>query len=206
MKQSKWICGALLTMLMLLNVMVLSAEARRERTARQSTAPLSADEAADLTFMREEEKLARDVYREMYEAWKMPIFANIAKSEERHTRQVLRLLTRYGIGDPVLSDEVGDFDNEELGRLYEQLVAQGSGEGSTLPDALEVGGLIEETDIVDLRVAIQNTTHADIKRVYSNLMEASKNHLRAFVGQMEAAGVTYTPALLSQEEFDAIVN
>jgi hypothetical protein len=39
--------------------------------------------------MREEEKLAHDVYMTLYEKWGQQIFKNIAASEETHTNAVL---------------------------------------------------------------------------------------------------------------------
>ena len=39
---------------------------------------LTDDEAAALAYLREEEKLARDVYLTLADTWQLPIFANIA--------------------------------------------------------------------------------------------------------------------------------
>ena len=50
-----------------------------------TTPVLSAKEASDLIFLREEEKLARDVYLALYDAWGTPIFLNISSSEQKHT-------------------------------------------------------------------------------------------------------------------------
>ena len=44
--------------------------------------------------------------------------------------------------------------------------------------------LIEETDITDLEDAIANTNDAYITQVYSNLLRASRNHLKAFNRQL----------------------
>lgn len=38
----------------------------------------------DISFMREEEKLARDVYDSLYAKWGLRPFANIRESEQRH--------------------------------------------------------------------------------------------------------------------------
>jgi len=60
-----------------------------------ATLPLSADEEADLLFMREEEKLARDTYltfHEFYEALDLSVFSNIASSEQMHMNAMLKLL------------------------------------------------------------------------------------------------------------------
>lgn len=49
--------------------------------------------------MREEEKLARDVYLTFGEKWGLTLFTNIAKSEQTHTDAVKTLLDRYEIKD-----------------------------------------------------------------------------------------------------------
>ena len=58
---------------------------------------LSADEKKGLLLMREEEKLARDVYMALYKQWRLPIFSNIAASEQRHMDAIRTLLDRYGL-------------------------------------------------------------------------------------------------------------
>ena len=42
--------------------------------------------------MREEEKLARDVYLTLYDIWGTPAFNNIASSEQTHMDAVLMLI------------------------------------------------------------------------------------------------------------------
>lgn len=160
-------------------------------------------EADNLTFMREEEKLARDVYLSMYEAWGLNIFSNIASSEQKHTDAVAEMLEKYKLPDPVVDDRTGIFINQELSNLYETLVARGY--QSSL-DALLVGALIEEVDMVDLKRAIEETDKEDIKELYENLLSGSRNHLRAFVGLIEDQGIVYVAQFLPQEEVDAIVD
>jgi hypothetical protein len=165
--------------------------------------PLTDKEISDLTYMREEEKLARDVYRTLNDAWKEAIFANIAESEQTHTDAIATLLDRYKLPDPVIQDLPGVFINPDLQALYHSLVAHGV-ESATA--ALMVGALIEETDIRDIQQAIDNATHIDIIRVYEELMRGSRNHLRAFVGKLEASGIAYTAQVLEQDTLDAIVD
>lgn len=145
-----------------------------------ANASLTTDEVDDLVFMREEEKLAHDVYATLYEKWGLPIFQNIADSEATHTAAVKVLLDRYGIADPAAGKGVGEFTNPDLQKLYNQLVAQGS---KSLADALKVGIAIEELDIRDLQTRLARTSSADIKLVYNNLLRGSENHLRAFQRQ-----------------------
>lgn len=165
---------------------------------------LSDDEIAGLKFMREEEKLARDTYIEMFKIWNLNVFDNISKSEQTHTDAVLDLLVRYGITDPVGDNAVGVFIDEKLQNLYDSLIAQGS---ASLIDALLVGAAIEEIDIIDIQVQVDDfVDNQDIILVYESLLKGSRNHLRSFVSNLEKQGIVYQPQYLSQQTYDAIVN
>ena len=164
---------------------------------------LSDAEAATLLFMREEEKLARDVYITLFDQWENPVFSNISGSEQRHVDSMKNMIDKYGLVDPVVDDSVGVFQNEELAEVYEQLIQRGS---VSLEEALHVGGFIEELDISDLEDAIEESTHADVTRAYENLERGSRNHLRAFVSQIENLGIVYEAQLMPQEEVDEIVD
>ena len=144
------------------------------------TAVLSNAEVDTLVYMREEEKLARDVYRTLFTRWNLQIFNNIARSEQMHMDALAAMLANYGVADPVTSDSTGSFTDPVLASLYDQLVARGNISAS---EAIQVGILIEETDITDLREAISESTHDDLDRVYENLLQGSYNHLQAFSAQ-----------------------
>jgi hypothetical protein len=171
--------------------------------AQARVAPLNAEEKADLAYMREEEKLARDVYLAMAAKWAVPTFSNIARSEQTHMNSIATLLARYGVADPVAGLPAGQFANEKFQTLYAELIAKGN---QSIESALAVGAAIEELDIIDLRDCIAVARHADIIRVYQNLESGSGNHLRAFVGQLAARGVTYQPQYLTPEQYKKIVN
>lgn len=164
--------------------------------------PISDIELTDLLFTREEEKLARDVYETLYERWNLQIFSNIAQSEQTHTEAVRDLLVKYQIPDPVTDDTTGVFVDPELQSLYSSLVAKGL---TSEVDALEVGMMIEEMDIVDLQEAIDNTDNDDIALLYENLLRGSRNHLRSFTRQLENRQAGYEPQYISDEEFQSIV-
>ena len=166
-------------------------------------ATISPEEAADLQFMREEEKLAHDVYVTLYEKWGLRVFANISRSEQQHTEAVAYLLDRYDISDPAAGNDLGTFTDAKLQALYDQLVAQGS---ESVTDALKVGAAIEEIDILDLQERLAATDNAAIERVYNSLLAGSENHLRAFVSNLKSrTGETYAPQYLSQAAHNAIV-
>ena len=165
---------------------------------------ISPEEIDGLIFMREEEKLARDVYLTMYNKWEMKIFNNISKSEEKHTDAVKMLLDRYSIEDPVQVDEIGIFNNSELQELSNTLISRGN---NSLLEALKVGAAIEEIDIIDLENQVNGIVKSeDILLVYNNLLKGSKNHLRAFVRNISSQGETYTPQYMDVEAYELIIN
>lgn len=166
-----------------------------------SATALSSSEAQSLTFTREEEKLARDVYTAL-EA-KDPMFANIKSSEQTHMDAVLTLLSRYGLRDPAADRPIGELENATLQKLHNELVAEGA--SSTLA-ALKVGVAIEELDIRDIEAARGSVAHTDISTTYDNLTRGSRNHLRTFYGKVKALGGTYTPQYLDASTFQAIVD
>jgi hypothetical protein len=169
----------------------------------EGPAALAASEAAALTFMREEEKLARDVYLTLAETWSLPVFTNIAASEQTHMDALKTLLDRYGLPDPAATTAQGEFTDPELQALYTQLVTRGE---TSLPEALAVGAAIEEIDILDLQERTTANTPTDIVRVYQQLLQGSYNHLRAFVGQWETqTGATYAPQYLDAASYQAIM-
>ena len=163
---------------------------------------LSEEEAASLLFMREEEKLARDVYNALYTTWGQQTFTNIASSEQMHMDEIKVLLDRYGLTDPAL--DAGQFTNPELQALYTQLVAQGS---LSLADALKVGAAIEEIDIRDLQTRMSQTDNADLQQAYTNLMNGSYSHLKAFTDTLlTQTGETYVPQYLTAEQYQTIIS
>jgi hypothetical protein len=164
---------------------------------------LSEGEIGALKFMREEEKLARDVYLTLYDQWQLLPFKNISKSEQAHMNAMLYLLDRYGIEDPANGNGVGVFENEELQQMYNDLIARGS---ESVIEALKVGALIEETDIEDIqRLIDEEVDNQDIDRVFSNLLRGSTFHLKAFYGNLQVRNVDYRPVVLEESVFYDIV-
>lgn len=187
---------------------------------------LDEGELHHLVFMREEEKLARDVYLTLGGLYPgLKPFAKIDGSEQRHTDTVKNRLEQYSIPDPNTDDRVGYFTGEYYGgyflEKYELLTSWGS-ESSI--DALYVGAFIEELDmkdivhcpdvIVDMDNGIDEgdcgllyTDEHSLIESYTNLLEGSKDHLRAFVRSIEKVigEGNYLAQVLSQKEVDEIL-
>lgn len=163
---------------------------------------LSSVEIASMLLMREEEKLARDVYAVLYEEYGAQIFLNIYESESTHFDQMGVLLERYGLDDPALAP--GVFTDHHIQELYDLLIPMGM---SSLEGAYRVGAIIEEVDILDFLHFLDNEAldNKDIRQVYTYLMNASENHLRGFVSCLLSLGVVYEPGYLSLEQYEAIL-
>ncbi|MBU2755343.1 DUF2202 domain-containing protein [Acidithiobacillus sp. CV18-2] len=173
----------------------------RMEISRSPREQLSPAEQEGLLLMREEEKIARDVYIRLYACWGIRPFENITGSEQVHMDAVLALLEHYGLPDPAQGLGVGEFHRAELQRLYDQLMERGL---QSREDAIRVGLLIEELDIDDLQKAAKQTGKAIIRAVYAELERGSRNHLRAFYRWKEKLGISYQPQHMAPEPFERI--
>lgn len=139
---------------------------------------LDAETVESLLFMIEEEKMARDIYDALYEQTGIKTFDTISNSEQKHYDTLLSAASKLGVDTSALSDEAGVYSNSEIQELYTTLLAQGS---LSSEDAIDVGILIEQTDIEDLQNAIDSNVDTTLLgQVYSNLLDASQHHLDAF--------------------------
>lgn len=163
---------------------------------------LISGEDTGILQMREEEKMAHDVYTSFYTQWNLVEFANIATAETNHYNAVYTLITAYGLTDPSTGVE-GTFTDAAITELYAQLIEKGS---VSAEEALKTGAYIEEYDILDLEKLIAETDNSAVIQIYSNLLRGSRNHLRSFVSALANYDLIYTPELMDQTSFDDIVN
>ena len=168
---------------------------------KTSTTALTQDETRDLLQLREEEKLARDVYQYAYDKYSLAIFKNIGDSEQSHMDSVLRILSSYDLEDPA-DENPGVFRNPELQSIYQELVDKVD---ASEADALIVGATVEDLDIKDIDDFLQRTSKDDVAGVYENLMCGSRNHLRSFYAQITKTGGSYSAAYISKDELLSIV-
>lgn len=163
---------------------------------------LKESEIEGLMKMREEEKLARDVYTYFYSVHEHLIFNNISKSESAHMSAVLFLINGYGLEDPAV-EGTGKFSDPAVDGLFNDLTGKGS---DNLTEALKVGVYIEELDINDLQNILSDTGNADLIRVYNNLLRGSKFHLKAFTNVLSRLGESYSPEILSADQYQDILD
>lgn len=162
---------------------------------------LSNEEKQGIQLMREEEKLAHDVYAFLSDKWELPIFSNISQAETLHFNAVGFLIESFELED-MAQKEAGQFENMDLQNLYDSLTAKGS---ESLIAALEVGAFIEELDIHDLQQLVNSTTNEILQNTYQNLLRASGNHLRAFTSQLAIRNNNYSPVVLTKTAYQTIL-
>jgi hypothetical protein len=188
---------------------------------------LDSNEQAHLTFMREEEKLARDVYIKLGGMYPdHPVFGRIDDSEQKHTDAVKAMIEKYGLEDPNTNDNVGVYTGEDYGWYFTEkfnlLVERAS---ISELEALYVGAFIEELDMIDInqcpQVIIETeneisdttqcgkiyTDNADVSDLYASLLDGSSSHLNGYVKNIEKyiGEGNYQAQILTQEEVDEIL-
>lgn len=167
------------------------------------TEPLSAAEKEALLLMREEEKLARDVYLYLEEKWEHKTFTNISGAEQRHMDAIACLLTKYELDDPIADLDKGAFKNTELQTLYTDLINKGN---ENLEAALRVGATIEDLDLYDLQQTLTTVDNQDLKIIFTDLERGSRNHMRAFTKHLGRMDATYEPVHITAEAYQEITS
>lgn len=157
-----------------------------------SAVELSDDQKYSLAFMWNEEKLAYDVYLELYKTYPLKQLANIANnSESVHKALVESLVQTYDINITNLVDysrnyskaelealAPGEFAIGELQTAYDSLVAEGN---VSKKAALGVGCKVEVQDIADLTAYIAIFDGVDdVVTTYKSLRDDSNKHYNAF--------------------------
>ncbi len=155
-----------------------------------------------LAYMWNEEKLAKDIYLALNDLTPHQTLSNIAtRSETQHEAAVEDLVQKYDINITNLKNYEIHYSEEELralapGRfavpkiqeLYDALYEKGS---QSLQDALEVGCMVEVTDVNDLNEYIEIAGDSlDLITVFSFLRSGSYNHYWAFDRALKNMGVT----------------
>jgi hypothetical protein len=170
--------------------------------------------------MGNEERLAYDVYMNLYNYHnennniQIMQFPNIANAEETHVEIVQSLVQKYDLGaddlsnvDTAVADNSVSFEDMPSGvydipaiqELYDALYAKGI---TSQQDALEVGCMVEVTDINDLDEYIElaeESNAADVIDAFNILRDGSYSHYWAFDKGLKNMGVTDGCCSLGQE-------
>jgi hypothetical protein len=165
-----------------------------------------------IAYMGNEERLAYDVYMNLYDyhtqesTTTIKQLQNIAtRSEKTHVGIVQSLVQRYKLGEEnltILEDAVADntvafedmprgqYDIPAIQDLYDALYAKGV---NSVQNALEVGCMVEVTDINDLDtyIALAKESKADdVEEAFNKLRNGSYNHYWAFDKGLKALNIS----------------
>jgi len=187
MKHKK-ILFSLLTASMFINAnSVLGTLYNGSSTAASATSSSSVKKS--LAFMYEEERLAKEVYLSVYKKQPVQQLYRIAtNSETRHISAVESLARKYGVA--ISPQRVGRYRNSHIQSLFNTLYKKGI---RSTKDALQVGCMVEVTDINDLNKYIYQAQQAgasDVLQTYEFLRKGSYNHYWAFDKGLKSIGVS----------------
>ena len=147
-------------------------------TTTASTSATDSGVASALSFSREEERMARDLYAALADKYDgARPFSMITNSEDRHFDAVGTLIERYAVADPATGKAVGKYSIPAIQDLYDGWLAEGT---TSLEDAYRVGVELEQRDIADLNTSIAADLPADVDTVFGQLLKGSQNHLAAY--------------------------
>jgi hypothetical protein len=159
-----------------------------------------------LAYMGNEERLAYDVYNNLFDVWGTKQFTNIANNSEiKHIQAVQQLVQTYkvddmnftnidmpplGYKDTAVTDmEAGVYDIAKIQKLYDDLVAAGS---VSEEEALKVGCTVEVVDVTDLDAYIllaQEANASDIVETFTSLRSGSYTHYWSFDNGLKNMGL-----------------
>lgn len=158
-----------------------------------------------LQKMYEEEKMSYDLYTEFFNRWGLKIFDQVRESEAIHMQRINALMGVKELpqGTGVTGGDKGLYENKDIQALYDEYTVLGNISDVT---ALETAALMEENGISNLRERIKAQTDDRTIKIFAQMERASRNHLKGFVKSLKLSGVEYEPAVLSQSDFDMIIN
>ena len=176
------------------------------------TQTLNQDLKDSLAYMGNEERLAYDIYTNLYDYWlttnsiDISQFTNIAtKSETKHIEIVQSLVQRYKLNATDLTQvdaqivqdnsmsatnmPSGVYDIQKIQELYDTLYTYGQ---ESQEKALKVGCMVEVTDINDLDKYLtqaQNSNASDVIAGFEVLRDGSYRHYWAFDKALKNMGI-----------------
>jgi hypothetical protein len=160
-----------------LTAAMLAAAALAPSASAATPTTLTTTQKAQLKYLIEEEKLARDVYTYLAKNVTTQKFSNIARSEQTHMNYISALLTKYKLTNPTTGKAAGVFVNKDIQGLYNALTKEGK---AGVLEAFGVGVKIEDVDIASIEKLLTKAMPADVKVALDLLLAASQNHLEAF--------------------------
>jgi len=158
-------------------------------------------EAWQVTWMYDQEKLARDLANKFLSRWGDPEFLTTAAAEQRHMDELLAVMNLYGLDPLIQTDTDGEFGDERHSDAFSSLMSRG---WQSQRDAYIAAAYLEEWDIQEFTASIADSGETRLTEVYSWLLAGAREQLRFLVSRVLGHGSSYEAQILSQSEVDAI--
>jgi hypothetical protein len=153
---------------------------------------LTSQEAFDLLYLVEEEKMTRDVIAFFWQRYDVRVFERIMTTERRHMNMIQRAMSTSRVAHPTFPVQAGNYTVSNLRTIYTDMTQ----DVTSLQGALLNSAALAEISILDLRDAISHLSGKQprLATLYNSLLLASESHLRSFAGILE---------LLDEEDYEA---
>lgn len=164
---------------------------------------LTDSEREDIIYLQEAEKADHDLNLALAgQHSSIPLFREIAGKTNVAMTADNVILVRYDIPNPE-SQVPGQFTNKKLQRMYDTGVSAGS---MSVTDALNSSAMYEDLHIADLLTAIGRTDNEDLRFIYTQELELSRNNLRQLSPLMAGYGSSYSPTYITAEYYQQIIS
>jgi hypothetical protein len=175
---------------------------------------LNNDTKYTIAYMWNEEKLAKDIYLALYNIYPnaQQLYNIATNSETQHEAMVQDLVQKYDLNITNIIDyeqyyseaelaalAPGEYALDAIQSLYNTLYEKGV---QTEVDALQVGCMVEVTDVNDLNHDIevaQASGATDVVAVFESLRKGSYNHYWSFDSALKNLGIADGCASLGAE-------
>lgn len=156
-----------------------------------------------LPYMYESEKMAEDLFSSFSKKNKLPIFDSLSKSHANQKDVIEKVMSTLEIDLSLRGLDSGKYKDKNVQALYDKLLVQGN---EMRVKAFTSGLLLEEGIIKNIDTYLGKGIDGLSKIAYEALKEASGKNMKVLNNLLLAEGVTYTPQVISQAEFDGYVN
>lgn len=149
-------------------------------------------------------KIACGLYSDFYDRWKLEVFYNIGESKSVHNQRMESILDKFSIAEPVNNErDAGLFEDSALQMNFDALIQNGSG---SKMNAVITCAFLEEKIYKDLGECLKAVSGKESKEILRQMLIATGYHLKALVKTLNRSGKVYKPQLLTEIEFDKVLD
>ena len=160
-------------------------------TTNGDSKALSNFEKDGLVRLLETQKMHRDVYTWMNSQFPSSVFAGLASDDGNYMDRLSQMVDRYGITNPTLDKLPGEFEDVGVQNQYNEFVRLTAGD---LEAMVENAKVMDQEMICTVQEQQLNLCgNDDLRQIYGNLIQQSKNQLQALSYETEGLIHLYAP-------------